>query len=279
MNFLTTPTRTEMHEFYFSDPKEEEYIKEIKNVKVKYHYFAEPINISTDKNQVCNFCLLKGTSEISRKQEKFTLNQFDLVFLPPNEVITLNPLVSETFSNKLCVVTSPIQGEIGKEIGATFEIQRFSLNKFVPRGELGDSQKMATYREVWTAFKNGYYMSGFTNIPQASLVQGVVTSVNLEKEGDLIKVLSHIHPDYPEIYIYCIDDSTETVAVTQFLINEKGQSISRDLTDGEGIFFDGSLGHINFTKPTYKKIKYCLYMWIIPTYGRVQDVIPITLWP
>ena len=275
---MQTPTRQEMYKNYFNDPKENVISREIDNVKIKYYYFAEPIVISTSENEVCNLCLLKGTSKLYRDDAEFSLNTFDLVFLPETEKITIKPTVSDRLENKICVVSNSILGDVGKNLGAKFEIQRFSLNNFTPRGELGDSQKMATYREVWTAFKNGYFMSGFTNIPQASLAQGVVTSVNLEKQGDKIKILSHVHPGYPEIYIYCIADATETVAVTQFLINNKGQSVCRDLTDGEGIFFNGSLGHINFTKPTYKKLDYCLYMWIIPTFGKVQDVVPTTLW-
>ena len=279
MIIMETPTRKEMDHLYFGDPKENPFEKRLKEVYTKYYYFTEPIVISTGKDEVCNLCLLKGTSTLHRNAKQFNLKQFDLVFLPENERITIKPLVSNRLENKICIAISPILGDVGRKLGAKFEIQHFSLDKFIPRGELGDTQKMATYREVWTAFKNGYFMSGFTNIPQASLVQGVVTSVNLEKDGKHFKIFSHVHPDYPEVYIYCIDDTTESVAVTQFLINAKGQSVCRDLTDGEGIFFDGSLGHINFTKPTYKKVKYCLYMWIIPTFGKAQDVIPITLSP
>jgi hypothetical protein len=274
---METPTKQEMIQCYFDDPKEKPYIKKINNALVKYYYFSEPTNVATGEKEVSNICILKGSSTLMRNEKEIALNQFDMIFLPNNDQITITPLISDKLANKICIVTTPNLGDISNTRSEKFEIQRFSLSKFVPRGELGDNQKMCTFREVWTAIKNGLYMSGFTNIPEVSLTQGVVTSVNLEKENDQIKIFSHIHPPYPEIYIYCIDDTTEAVAVTQFLINARGQSISRDLTDGEGIFFDGTLGHINFTKPTYKKIKYCLYMWIIPTFGRLQDVNPVTL--
>ncbi|MFX1293297.1 MAG: hypothetical protein ACFFD2_00365 [Promethearchaeota archaeon] len=274
---MEIPTRNQMLRYFFRDPKKNIFIKDINQVSIKYYYFTEPIIISTDKNKVCNFCLLKGISKLRRREEEFQLNQFDMVFLPENEQITIEPSISQRLENKICIVTSPILGDVGIQLGSKFEIQHFLPKKFIPRGELGDNKKMATYREVWTSIKNGYFLSGFTNIPQVSLAQGVVTSVNLEKEDGNVKILSHIHPNYPEVYIYCIDDTTESIAVTQYLINTKGQSVSRDLTDGEGVFFDGSLGHINFTKPTYKIIKYCQYMWIIPTFGKTQDVLPITL--
>jgi hypothetical protein len=266
-----------MYNLYFSDPRQKQIIRTINQVTVRYYYFSESIMVFTGPNEVCNFCLLKGKVNLLREQAQTELRQFDLVFLPPNEQVQLIPRNQDPLTNKICIVTTPLLGEKGKKATPKMEIQRFSLEKFIPRGELGDTQKMATYREVWTAFKNGYFMSGFTNIPQQSLTQGVVTSVNIEKEKNDIKVFSHVHPGYPEIYIYCIDDPDGTVAVTQFLINKKGQSVSKDLTDGEGIFFDGSLGHINFTKPTYKQLEYCLYMWIIPTYGKAEDVVPITL--
>ncbi len=274
---MQIPNKQEMEKYYFEDPWKVSITREMENISMRYYYFAKPIVIETSENEVINFCLLKGTSKLTHNDQESTINQFDLVFLPENERITIDPSISEIYANKICLVSSPILGEIGKKLGAKFEIQRFSLDKFSPRGEFGDSQKMATYREVWTAFKNGYFMSGFTNIPREALAQGVVTSVNLEKEGDQVKVFPHVHPGYPEIYIYCIDNVFETVAVTQFLINSNGQSISRDLTDGEGLFFNGSLGHINFTKPTYEELKYCLYLWIIPTFGKTQTVTPVTL--
>ena len=274
---MNAPTRIQMSGYYFEDPKETILQKEVNHVKFQYFYFQSPVNIQTSKNEVCNFCILKGSSQLTRTQENFMLNQFDMVFLPPNEDIIINPGSQNKISNKICIVTAPILENHAKGPPLKFEIQRFALEKFLPRGELGDTRKMATYREIWTAFKNGYFMSGFTNIPQTALAQGVITSVNLEKEGEMTRIYSHIHPGYPEIYVYCIDDPTALIAVTQFLINAKGQSVSKDLTDGEGIFFDGSLGHMNFIKPTYKNLKYCLYLWIMPTYGKVQDIIPQSL--
>ncbi|MDD1777791.1 MAG: hypothetical protein LUQ65_06430 [Candidatus Helarchaeota archaeon] len=274
---MNVPTKIEMYDHYFEDPKGNKFQKEINHVKVQYFYFQSPFTIQTGRNEVCNFCIVKGSSQLTHTQEHFTLNQFDMVFLPPNEHITINPGSKDEFQNKICIVTAPILENHTKEHPIKFEIQRFALEKFLPRGELGDTRKMATYREIWTAFKNGYFMSGFTNIPQTALAQGVITSVNLEKEGETIKIYSHIHPGYPEIYIYCIDDPTASIPVTQFLINIEGQSVSKNLTDGAGIFFDGSLGHMNFVKPTYRNLKYCLYMWIIPTYGKVQDITPQSL--
>lgn len=274
---MNIPTKIQMYNHYFEDPRGNVFQKEINYAKCQYFYFQSPITIQTGKNEVCNFCILKGSSQLVRTHENFTLHEFDMVFLPTNEHITVDPGSKDKFQNKICIVTAPILETHTKEHPISFEIQRFALENFLPRGELGDTQKMATYREIWTAFKNGYFMSGFTNIPKIALAQGVITSVNLEKEGEMTKIYSHIHPGYPEIYIYCIDDPTASVAVTQFLINAKGQSVSKDLTDGEGIFFDGSMGHMNFLKPTYNNLKYCLYMWIIPTYGKIQDIIPQSL--
>jgi len=273
---MDVPTRAQMYGYYFDDPREKIFQKEVNCVKVKYFYLEAPITVQTGAKEVCNFCLLKGSSTLRRNEEEFNLNQFDMGFLPKSEQVIITPFSQNPFDNKICIVTSPILEKPSKKIQAEFEIQRFSLEKFIPRGELGDTQKMATYREVWTAFNNSYFISGFTNIPQQALTQGVLTSVNLEKDSKSIKILSHIHPGYPEIYIHCIDDPTESVAITQYLINAKGQSVAKDLTDGEGIFFDGSLGHMNFIKPTYRKLNYCLYMWIIATLGKTQYK-PITL--
>ncbi|MHA1267391.1 MAG: hypothetical protein ACTSRS_19295 [Candidatus Helarchaeota archaeon] len=274
---MPSSNRHQMYQFFFSDPKERPFFKTINGVTVQYYYFTDPIDIKTASQEVCNFCLLKGTSTLHYKNEEFTLTQFDFIYLPPNEGITLIPSTHHLLANKICIVTSPLLANYESAKVSSFEIQHFTWDKFVPRGEFSDSHKMATYREVWTAFKNGFFMSGFTNIPQDAMAQGVVTSVNLEQEGGRIQILPHVHPGYPEVYIYCIDDTTESMAVTQFLINSKGQSVSRDLTDGEGIFFDGSLGHLNFTKPTYRTFKYCLYLWIIPTFGKVRAVTPIPL--
>ncbi|MHA1270512.1 MAG: hypothetical protein ACTSPY_12040 [Candidatus Helarchaeota archaeon] len=275
---MTIPSRIEMYLYYFQDPKDKKYVKELCQTKLEYFYYSDPFKITLNNNEVGNICILKGSSNLIRNNNTFQLNQFDMIFIPKNETITIEPNSKNKFDNKICIVKAPILGDIGEKLGSSFEIKHFSFDNFIPRGELCDLQKMATYREVWTAFKNGYFMSGFTNIPQKALKQGVMTSVNLEtNDNDVFKIYPHIHPEYPEIYIFCIDDTTESVAVTQFLINSNGQSVCKDLVDGDGIFFEGSMGHINFTKPIYKKLRYCLYMWIIPTFGKTKDVIPITL--
>jgi len=275
---MDVPTRAQMYSYYFDDPKEKVFQKEVSRVKVKYFYFETPLTIQTGSKEVCNFCLLKGSSTLRQTEAEFTLNQFDMGFLPKSEQVFINPLSPNPLDNKICIITSPLFEKPSPKIHAEFEIQRFALEKFIPRGEFGDTQKMSTYREVWTAFENSYFIAGFTNIPQQTLGQGVVTSVNLEKESEETKIFAHIHPGFPEIYIECIDDPTESIAITQYLINARGQSVAKDLTDGEGIFFDGSLGHMNFIKPTYRKLTYCLYMWIIATLGKPQYK-PMTLDP
>ncbi|MFX0142330.1 MAG: hypothetical protein ACFFDN_52305 [Candidatus Hodarchaeota archaeon] len=136
---------------------------------------------------------------------------------------------------------------------------------------------MSTYRSVWTAFDNSFFMSGITNIPNSSLKTGVVTSVNLEKnieKGDA-QIYTHIHPDYPKLYIFLIDDYN--YAITQYLIDSKGQSVCKDLSNGDGLIFPGHLGHINFARPYYKNLKYCSYIWFIPTFGKKKQIEPITL--
>ena len=73
----------------------------------------------------------------------------------------------------------------------------------------------------------------------------------------------------------CIDD--DNYAITQYLINKEGKSICKDLKDGDGLFFPGDLGHSNFARPFYKDLKYCMYYWCIPTFGKVDLVDPITM--
>ena len=258
--------------FYFDDPKTGNIQREFENVKIEYFYFDNDLKIKTKQNEVLNGCLLFGEASLLYDDTKYNLNQFDLFFLPPERelLIKVNPQPSGYY--KLCLFYS----SIGVEVGAEFEIQHFNLEKFVPRGELSSNEAMATYRTVWTAIKNGYFMSGFTNIPNGSLKQGVITSVNLEenKEGN-IEIYPHIHPDYPEVYIMCIDD--DNYAITQYLINIEGSSVSKDLSNGDGLFFPGFLGHSNFARPTYKNLKYCMYMWIIPMFVKTNSVNPITL--
>ncbi len=261
-----------MYSFYFDDPKTESIQREFDNVKIEYFYFDNDLKIKTKQNEVLNGCLLSGGASLLYDDTKYNLNQFDLFFLPPERelLIKINPQPSGYY--KLCLFYSSIRVEVGAE----FEIQHFNLEKFVPRGELSSNEVMAIYRTVWTAIKNGYFMSGFTNIPNGSLKQGVITSVNLEenKEGN-IEIYPHIHPDYPEVYIMCIDD--DNYAITQYLINNEGCSVCKDLSNGDGLFFPGFLGHSNFARPTYKNLKYCMYMWIIPTFGKIESVNPITL--
>ncbi len=269
---VSSINKDKMYSFYFNDPKKGIVQREFDNVKIEYFYFDNDLKIKTKQNEVLNGCLLSGEANLIYDDTKYNLNQFDLFFLPPGRelLIKVNPQPSGYY--KLCLFYSPI----GVEVGAEFEIQHFNLEKFVPRGALSSNDVMATYRTVWTAIKNGYFMSGFTNIPNGSLKQGVITSVNLEenKEGN-IEIYPHIHPDYPEIYIMCIDD--DNYAITQYLINNEGCSVCKDLSNGDGLFFPGFLGHSNFARPTYKNFKYCMYMWIIPTFGKIESVNPITL--
>ncbi|MFX1321708.1 MAG: hypothetical protein ACFFAQ_08690 [Promethearchaeota archaeon] len=255
-------TKSTMYSFYFEDPKEP-VEREFNNVKLEYFYFDSELKLRTDKKEILNGSLLEGKALLIYEKSKFDLNQYDLFFIPPEKKFTINP----KHKCKICLVFSLSR----KEVDAEFEIQRFNLEKFTPRGEFGSEHKMATYRTVWTAIKNGFFMSGFTNIPMEALKQGVVTSVNLEDDC----IFSHVHPDFPEVYIYCIDD--EHYAVTQYLVNSKGQSVCKDLSNGGGIFFPGKLGHMNFSKPHYRDLRYCLYLWIIPTFGIENDVRPITL--
>ena len=174
--------------------------------------------------------------------------------------------------HKICLV----RYDTNQNVDLKFEIQHYNAEKFIPRGEFGSAEKMTTYRTVWTAFRNNLFMSGFTNIPNESLRSGVITSVNLEKDHNgNIRIYSHTHPEYPEVYIMCIND--EKYAITQYLMNEEGDSVCRDLTDGEGLFFPGKLGHSNFGKPTDKNLEFAMYMWIIPTFGKTNSVNPITL--
>lgn len=253
-----------MYSFYFEDPKEP-IEREFDNVRLKYLYFESELKFKTNKNEALNGSLLEGKAVLTYDNGKIDLNQFDIFFIPPEKEFIFQPISKKR--NKICLVfTLSVNHE-----DAEFEIQRFNLNNFIPRGELGSEQKMTTYRTVWTAIKNDFFMSGFTNIPKESLEKGVVTSVNLEEN----EIYSHVHPDFPEVYIYCIDDLH--FAVTQYLINSKGQSVCKDLTNGEGVFFPGSLGHINFSKPFYHNLRYCLYLWIIPTFGKADDIKPFTL--
>jgi hypothetical protein len=264
--------KDQMYRFYFNDPISQRIERTLNTVKIEYFYFDNKIKVKSKHNQVICGCLLLGRASLLYEGFLYDLNQFDLFFLPPEAEILIEKKAESPNIGKICLCYSPIE----KEVAAKFELQPFDPSKFQPRGEFGSKSKMATYRTVWTAIMNGYFMAGFTNIPNEVLTQGVITSVNLEelKEGDK-QIFPHIHPEFPECYIFCIDD--ENYAITQYLINENGESICSDLTDGEGLFFPGWLGHSNFARPTTKTLKFCQYLWIIPTFGKSQKVVPITL--
>jgi hypothetical protein len=260
----TILNRSDMYSFYFEDPQRP-IERELNNTKLKYFYFNTELHLNTKPLEILNGSLLEGKASLIHDNNEFNLNQFDIFFLPPEQQLVIKP--ESGMKSKICIISSFSENEVKTD----FEIHHFEFKKFIPRGEFGSREKMATYRTVWTAIKNGYYMSGFTNIPNESLRQGIVTSVNLDDN----KIYPHIHSNFPEVYIYCIDD--ENYAITQYLVNSKGQSVCKDLSNGEGIFFPGNLGHINFSKPFYKDLKYCLYLWIIPTFGLKTNIDPITL--
>jgi len=261
-----------MYSYYLEDPKIQSIERKLDQIKVQYFYFDKSLEISTKSHEVLNGCLLEGATKLIYERESYDFTQFDFFFLPPEKKLRIKINTDSHKENKICLVYS----EIKKKRKVEFEFKHFDLNNFISRGELSSSDRIATYRTVWTAIKNGYYMSGFTNIPNKALKQGVLTSVNLveNKSGEL-EIYPHIHPGFPEVYIYCI--SNEKVAITQYLINENGFSICRDLRDGDGLFFPGNYGHVNFAKPVYKELEFCMYMWIIPTLGLKDNIKPITL--
>ncbi len=264
-------TKSSMLSFFFEDPKYEAVEREIDNVKIKYYYFDSEITLKTEKNQVLNGSLLLGNGILIYDNNEYELNQFDIFFIPSEKELIMRG--NSASKNKIVLILSSVD----EKVDINFEIQRYNLKNFIKRGESCSAEKMSTYRKVWTAFKNGLFMSGITYIPNSSLKTGVVTSVNLEKdekEGN-IEIYSHIHPQFPELYIFLIDD--DNYAITQYLINSRGQSVCKDLSNGDGLFFPGDLGHINFAKPFYKDLKYCSYIWFIPTFGKKKQIEPITL--
>jgi hypothetical protein len=263
--------RDSIYEFYFEEPSKQAVGREVGNVALRYFFLKSELKLATLKKEVLNGCLLSGSASIEYGNSRFELKQFDMFFVPPGKDLRIEP-EKPGKKSKICLVFSPSE----REVDADFDIQRFDVDKFVPRGEPGSEKKMSTYRTIWTAIKNGFFMSGFTNIPNESLRQGVVTSVNLDKdlEGNP-EIHPHAHPGIPEVYIYCIAE--KSIAVTQYLIDPKGPSVCRDLFDGEGVFFPGNLGHSNFVRPNYENLSYCMYMWIMPTYGRTDYVEPMTL--
>jgi hypothetical protein len=268
-------SKSEMSSFFFEDPISGKFAKSLGDTSIEYFYYDKEFTIEVKDKQVANAGLLNGKSQLILGSKKFELFQFDMFFLPPNTSVQIIPEVEDYISNKICIVKTPIvDTTINPDI--KFEIEKFEFNYFKPRGEFSSDKKMSTFRTVWTAFKNGYFMSGLTNIPNLSLKQGVLTSVNLVKnQNGKTEIYSHIHKGFPEIYIFCTSD--KTTAVTQYLINEKGESIAKEMYNGEGLLFPGNLGHMNFSKPNYKNLKYCIFMWIIGTYGKTSSIEPESL--
>lgn len=258
-----------MLSYFFEDPEVGIIERKLSNTIIQYFYLNRDLSIKTNSQEILNGCLLSGSIKLRYNNESYDLHQFDFFLMPPEtEVsITYNPKFS-----KLCIC----RYKTDKIINFKFVIEPYSSQKFVPRGEFSSKGNITTYRTVWTAIKNSFFMSGFTYIPNESLRCGVITSVNLEQDADNnVEIYSHIHPEYPEVYIMCIDD--DKYAITQYLINQEGDSVCKNLSNGEGLFFPGSLGHCNFARPIYKKLNYVMYMWIIPTYGNIETVKPLTL--
>ncbi|MFX1419511.1 MAG: hypothetical protein ACFE9N_11385 [Promethearchaeota archaeon] len=264
-------TKSNMNSFFFEDPKNGPVEKQIEGIQLKYYYFNSEIKIKTESNKVLNGSLLLGDANLIYDKKQFILNQFDIFFVPPEKEIELKGEKGRQY--KIVLIYSFIEEEQPLE----FDIQHYNLENFVSRGKPSSNEIMSTFRSVWTAFKNDFFMSGITKIPNDSLKTGVVTSVNLEenKEKGKVELYSHIHPDFPEVYIFLIDD--DNYAITQYLINSKGESVCKDLSNGDGVFFPGYLGHINFAKPYYKDLKFCSYIWFIPTFGKKKQIEPITL--
>lgn len=262
--------KEKLYSYFFSDPSQEMVERELLNVKLRYFYFDNQLIIQTGPREIINGCLLSGDCAVEFEENTYQLGKFDIFFLPPTKSMLIE--VKGSSISKICLMHSYAE----TEIKAQFELKKFDLDEFLPRGLHSSSNLMSTYRTVWTAIKNGYFMSGFTNVPQRSLNEGTITSVNLEKNAKgNDEIYAHIHPGYPEVYIACVDD--EKYAMTQYLISQEGDSVSRDLTDGEGVFFPGECGHSNFTRPTTKNLDYCMYLWMIPTFGKSTTVNPITL--
>jgi len=264
-------TKSVMSSYFFEDPKYNAVNRELNRITVRYYYFDLKTKLKTEKDQVLNGSLLLGEATLIIDNKEFYLNQFDIFFVPPEKEFIIKGNYKSKY--KIALVISSTD----TKVDLSFNIQKYDLKNFIIRGEPSSKEKMSTYRTVWTAFNNGFFMSGITNIPNESLKTGAVTSVNLErdkKKGNA-EIYSHIHPDYPELYIYLIDD--DNYAITQYLINAKGQSVCKDLSNGDGFLFPGHLGHINFAKPFYKNLKFCSYIWFIPTFGKKGGIEPITL--
>jgi hypothetical protein len=264
-------SKSTMYSYFFEDPKIKTINMEIDKITINYFYFDSEVKLKTKKSQVLNGSLLLGSGNLIIGNTEYDINQFDIFFIPPEKEFIVRGKSKTRY--KIVLIFSPTE----RDLDLDFDIQKYSLKNFIVRGEPSSNERMSTYRSVWTAFENGFFMSGITNIPNKSLKTGVLTSVNLEKkkEKNKFEIYSHVHPDFPELYIFLIDD--DNYAITQYLINSKGQSVCKDLADGDGLFFPGHLGHINFAKPHYKDLKYCSYIWFIPTFGKKQRIEPITL--
>jgi hypothetical protein len=262
--------KEKLSSYYFANPSDKQIERTLENVKFKYFYFENQLSLQSEQREVVNGCLLEGKGVLKFQERPFKINKFDIFFLPPKKSIIID--IDGPNTSKICLMRYYVEDQVKVE----FELNKYDFDEFLPRGEHSSSNLMSTYRTVWTAIKNGYFMSGFTNIPPRSLKEGTITSVNLEKnENGSEEIYAHIHPGNPEVYIACIDD--QKYALTQYLINQEGVSVSRDLIDGEGAFFPGECGHSNFARPTYKNLQYCMYLWMIPTYGKSLTVNPITL--
>lgn len=261
-----------MLSYFFEDPKESIIERNLDDSLIEYFYLKKDATIITSPQEVLNGCLLSGNISLVSKNKTYSLKQFDFFLLPPeiNILMKTNSKISEKC--KLCLY----RYKTDQNTNFNLEIKSFSPEEFVARGEFGSKGNITTYRTVWTAFRNSFFMSGFTNIPNKSLRRGVITSVNLEQDEDNdVKVYPHIHPEHPEIYIMCIDHIK--YGITQYLISREGDTVCKDLTNGDGVFFPGNLGHSNFARPFYKKLEYVMYMWIIPTFGKTETVNPETL--
>ena len=262
--------KEKLNSYYFTNPSDDVIERKLENVKLKYLYFENQLSIQAEPREVINGCLLEGKGTLKFQEKSYEINKFDIFFLPPKKSIIID--IEESNTSKICLMCYHVENEVKVE----FELKKYDIDEFISRGEHSSSNLMSTYRTVWTAIKNGYFMSGFTNIPTRSLKEGTITSVNLEKnDNGNDEIYAHVHPGNPEVYIACIDD--KKYALTQYLINQEGVSVSRDLMDGDGAFFPGECGHSNFARPTYKDLQYCMYLWIIPTFGKSITVNPITL--
>ena len=264
-------TKSVMSSYFFEDPKNEAVSREMNGLKVEYYYFDSEIKLKTEKNQILNGSLLLGDVSLIIDDVESQLRQFDIFFIPSEKEFSIKG--KSRSECKIALVFSFVE----RKVDLDFEIKTYDTKSFITRGEPCSNEKMSTLRTVWTAFNNDFFMSGITNIPNESLKTGVVTSVNLEKntEKGNIQIYSHIHPEFPELYIFLIDD--DNYAITQYLINSKGQSVCKDLSNGDGLFFPGHLGHLNFAKPFYNNLNFCSYIWFIPKFGKKTQIEPITL--